>query len=392
MQSQLVVLGLGSNLNPLENLRQALLLLRRQDDFKVLKVSRIYESEAQLPQGAPESWRKNYLNAAVLLEVENFHPLELLKKIKKIETDMGRVSAERWAPRVIDLDILFVKNFEFQNTELTIPHPMLFSRPFAWRPAKEVYAELPAAQFSEGLNTQVSERYFWPERAAIINVTPDSFSDGGKFTTSESFFQYATQLIAHGADYLDIGAESTRPQAQPITSEVEISRLKFAFEVLKDLKCKVSLDSRHFETIRYIADNYQLDLINDVSGLSDQRIIDLVKKNKFKAVCMHSLTVPADKNVTLKNDNPIPEIIDWWNKKHLGMEDQIYFDPGFGFGKTTAQSWMMFNHLEQFKPIKNKFFLGYSRKSFLKEKNISTEQATCQLNLAFAQIIRVHDL
>lgn len=386
MSNQLVILGLGSNLNALENLRTALLELRRE--FNVIKVSRLYESEAQLPNGAPQSWNKNYLNAAVAIEVENFDPLQLLKKIKDIEKNSGRVVAEKWAPRVIDIDILYIPDFQFNSPELTIPHPMLFSRPFAWRPAQEVFPTLPPMTAGQSYDTQVSDRYFWPEWAGIINVTPDSFSDGGKFTTPENFLKQAQQHLDNGADYIDIGAESTRPQATPITSEQEIERLK---PYLDRLKCKISLDSRHFETIRWAVDNYSIAMINDVSGLQDRRLIELIQKNNLKAVCMHSLTVPADKTVTLKNEDPMPDIIRWWqSKEEIWSQVEVYFDPGFGFGKTAAQSWQIFNRIHELKSIRQKFFLGYSRKSFLGES--TTEQASQKVNLAFAQILRVHDI
>ncbi len=401
MQSRFIVLGLGSNLNALENLRKALLKLRHQQDFDILKVSRIYESKAQLPPGAPTAWDINYLNAAVLLEVKNFKPRSFLSQIKEFEKDLGRVQAEKWAPRIIDLDILYVHDFEFSDENLKIPHPMLYKRPFAWQPALEIWPSLPQRGIS-GFETQVSQNLVWPKLVAILNMTPDSFSDGGKFFNEDAFLKQARRLIEEGADYLDIGAESTRPGAETITAGEEKHRLTVAFEAIKKLKnegykCKISLDSRNYESVSYIAENYTLDMINDVSGLKDLRILNLACQKNIKVVCMHSLTVPADKNVTLKNVDPTQDISQWWKQKtqELTSYDNIIFDPGFGFGKTAEQSRYLFNQLKNFKNIQQEFFLGYSRKSFLNaglDKDLETALATSQLNLAYAQYIRVHDV
>ncbi|MBC7457317.1 MAG: 2-amino-4-hydroxy-6-hydroxymethyldihydropteridine diphosphokinase, partial [Bdellovibrionaceae bacterium] len=107
---KLVVIGLGSNQNSLINLRRALLEIRCESNFKILKVSRIYESSAQLPNHAPADWDQAYLNAAVLVEVHSYESQGLLRQLKSIEVRLGRLEAEKWAPRIIDLDILFVKD------------------------------------------------------------------------------------------------------------------------------------------------------------------------------------------------------------------------------------------------------------------------------------------
>jgi 2-amino-4-hydroxy-6-hydroxymethyldihydropteridine diphosphokinase / dihydropteroate synthase len=414
MVMQTVVIGLGSNQNPLVNLRRALLELRRQSHFKILKVSRIYESAAQLPENAPFDWDQGYLNAAVLIEVQGFEPMTLLWQLKEIETRLGRIKAEKWAPRIIDLDILYVKCFNFHTEDLHIPHPMLAERPFAFLPALEVYPDMHLIRKDnvQAFNTRISDRFFWPEFVAILNVTPDSFSDGGKYTEREKFLHQARKLIADGADYLDIGAESTRPLAETISHAEEMLRLNFAFNNLEELKkeglqFKVSIDSRNYETVREVAQNRKIDLINDVSGLFDYKMLDLIKEYNLSAVCMHSLSVPANKDIVLKsNCNPVDEISNWWTLREKLFSDynikadNIYFDPGFGFGKTTEQNRYVVNHLEDFSKIQYKFFLGYSRKSFLSysterrhaDKDLETSLVTQKINPAFCQLLRVHDI
>lgn len=413
MQNRFVIVGLGSNQNSLYNLRRALLKLRVHPEISILKVSRIYESKAQLPSDAPAAWDIDYLNAAVLMEVKNFNPQSFLGSLKKIEKDLGRSQTGKWAPRSIDLDILYVHDFEFQSENLTIPHPLLFKRPFAWRPALEVWPFL-NQQGELGFDTRISEKV-WPELVAILNVTPDSFSDGGFFLQEDNFLKHAQSLLEEGADYLDIGAESTRHGAEAVSTEEEKRRLVKAFKALEQLRnaglsFKTSLDSRNFESIQFITEHYLVDMINDVSGLSDQRILALAQKNRLKTVCMHSLTVPADKTVTLSGHNPVQDIENWWQgkinewkNKDLNQDfiaEDIIFDPGFGFGKTTAQSQYVFNYLKDLRKISQPFLLGYSRKSFLNyindrqsaDKDLETSIATTQLNIGYAQYLRVHDV
>lgn len=407
--AQQVVIGLGSNQNSLVHLRRALFEIRRQSNFKILKVSRIYESAAQLPDQAPLDWDQAYLNAAVLVEVAQFDPLALLYQLKSLEKRLGREKSERWAPRIIDLDILHVKEFSIQIENLQIPHPRLMERPFAFLPALEVQPDMPMIKKNDqqAFGTRISDQFFWPEFVAILNVTPDSFSDGGKYMESDQFLQQARKLIHGGADYLDIGAESTRPLAQPVSHEEEGLRLKWALDHLEELKkeglqFKVSIDSRNYETIRQVVENYKIDLINDVSGLCDDKILNIIKEYNLSAVCMHSLSVPAHKDIVLKPDHdPVEQISNWWTLREKKFSDyningdNIYFDPGFGFGKTTEQSRYLVDHLNNFFEIQHKFFLGYSRKSFLGDavdRDLATAQITQKLNPAFCQLLRVHDI
>ncbi|MBC7753221.1 MAG: dihydropteroate synthase [Moraxellaceae bacterium] len=403
-----VVIGLGSNQEALINLRRALLELRRISQFKILKVSRIYESVAQLPVNAPLDWDQAYLNAAILIEVQNFDPLKLLDQLKVLEVRIGRVTTEKWAPRIIDLDILHVDDLRFKTENLTIPHPMLAQRPFAFLPALEVEPGMPLIRKNDqDYNTKISDRFFWPEFVGILNVTPDSFSDGGKYLERDNFLIQARKLVVAGADYLDIGAESTRPSAKPVSLVDELNRLKGALDHLEELrqegfKFKISIDSRHYETILKVTENYKIDLINDVSGLTDDRILKLIKSQALSAVCMHSLSVPARKDLVLNSEsNPVEQIQNWWLQKeklfasHDIHEKNIFFDPGFGFGKTVEQNQYLVEHLEDFVKIQNKFFIGYSRKSFLgtaTDRDMTTAQITHRINPAVSQLLRVHDI
>ena len=110
MSKRIAVLGLGSNIDPLNNLRKALQELRRQSSLNVLKISKIYESEALLTSQAPREWNKPYLNAVVLIEINYNNPYELLKVTQSIEEKLKRNKIDKWSPRTIDIDILFIEN------------------------------------------------------------------------------------------------------------------------------------------------------------------------------------------------------------------------------------------------------------------------------------------
>ncbi len=194
MSTDAVVIGLGSNLlDRLTNLRQALAELKKIRGVCVQNVSPIYESTAQVPENAPAGWNQDFLNAAVLIHCESLNPHQLLFELKKIEKTLGRASSQVWAPRPIDLDILYWDNVilpDRHNAELplTIPHPQLIHRPFALLPLLDVHplAKVDKPAWASGYSslipfqTKRSLTYFWPKLVGVVNVTTDSFSDGAE--------------------------------------------------------------------------------------------------------------------------------------------------------------------------------------------------------------------
>ena len=201
MFNQLVALGVGSNLDsPLEFLRKALQEIKKIEHLRVKTVASIYESDAQLPEKAPEGWNLQFLNSVILCEVEpSLKPLELLYILKNIEVKMGRLNKERWAPRTIDIDILYWQNVSLNHEDLVLPHPRLADRPFALLPLLEI---LPDAKVNKPewaqewvapkpFNTVRSARYFWPQFIAVMNITTDSFSDGGYLLNDENLLNHA---------------------------------------------------------------------------------------------------------------------------------------------------------------------------------------------------------
>jgi len=412
-----VALGLGSNLgNSLEYLRAALGAIRKLPGLSVLKVSSIYESDALTPENAPAEWNRSYLNAVVLVELSGSpDPVKWLKNFKGIESESGRLAGEVWAPREIDIDILYWSREPLRSPELNIPHLRLTERPFALLPLLEVWPvagkDLALPEWSKPwasgipFNTKISQKV-WPRIVGILNVTPDSFSDGGRWLSQETVEQQLQKFLSLSVEVVDVGAESTRPGAAVVSPQEELNRLMPVFEILKSSSLKISLDCRRGEVAETIVSKFIVDYLNDVSGFESTSMQKLLKDSGKKAFVMHSLGVPPSKDHVLPTDkDPFDVLTDWWIAKAEQLEglgirpEQLVFDPGIGFGKTAAQSFYLLKHLEQFTGIKSEIMIGHSRKSFLSaisnrpapERDTETALVTQSLNQAYVQYLRVHD-
>ena len=244
----------------------------------------------------------------------------------------------------------------------------------------------------------------------ILNITPDSFSDGGKFNSVDAALKQTQKLIDDGADVIDIGAESTRPTATKISSEEEWSRLeKILPEIVALIKrsprqIKTSIDSYHFETL-VKSHEAGVDIINDVSGLKDDRIVDFIARNNIETILMHCEKVPAIADSLInRNINLIPEMLDWFEKKISYLEkkgvnkSQLVLDPGIGFGKDALQSIRILKNIDNFKIFQLPIYIGHSKKSFLEEVKIAGDrgQKTIIISKYLAakkvDFIRVHDV
>ena len=210
----------------------------------------------------------------------------------------------------------------------------------------------------------------------ILNITPDSFSDGGKHNSKITAIEHVKKLIDNGFDVIDIGAESTRPNAKPITSEKEICRLdgiiKEIYHITQscEKEIKISLDSRNYKTIKKYID--YIDIINDVSGLEDKRIINIGKERGKKLVLMHNLGVPSDPNNMFDENLDIIDLLSEWikeKKKILSKfnldQKNIIFDPGIGFGKGHFHNIEIINRVNELKKFGFDLLIGHSRKRFL---------------------------
>ena len=206
----------------------------------------------------------------------------------------------------------------------------------------------------------------------ILNVTPDSFSDGGHFSSLKNALAQADKLIAEGSDILDIGGESTRPFADPVSTEEELQRV---IPVIKGIREKhsipVSIDTTKAEVARE-ALRAGADIINDISALQkDPEMISVVKQTAVPVIIMHMQGKPADmqinpeyQDVTIDILNFFKERINWIKEKGVDV-NRLIIDPGIGFGKTLQHNLSILKNLTKFSPLGTPVLLGHSRKRFL---------------------------
>ena len=240
----------------------------------------------------------------------------------------------------------------------------------------------------------------------IVNVTPDSFSDGGDSFSPEAAIAHARQLLTDGADILDIGAESTRPNATAIAPSQEWKRLEAVLSALVG-EATISVDTRHAATAQRALE-LGVDWINDVSAASNEALIEAVANHSnAKYVLMHSLGLPADPSKTLTEDLDIVkelsafagEKIAWLESKNIA-KNRIIFDVGIGFGKTAEQSVELIERIEEFRALGVPLYVGHSRKSFMKLYTDAPAIQRDELTLKFSEqlaakkvdYLRVHNV
>lgn len=245
----------------------------------------------------------------------------------------------------------------------------------------------------------------------ILNVTPDSFSDGGKFDSLDAALTHLKKLIAEGSDLIDIGAESTRPQAMPIEPQEEWRRLEkilpaVILEAKKSpKKIKISIDSYHFETLLK-AWELGIEVVNDVTGLCDERIVNFIAAKNIETVLMHNVALSELTGNLLVNQNIhlIPQMLAWAQNKISNLEkknvkkSQLIFDVGIGFNKDAEQSIRVLKNIDLFRVLGLSLYVGHSKKSFLDavkidgdraEKTLVVSKFLLQKNVDF---LRVHDV
>ena len=241
----------------------------------------------------------------------------------------------------------------------------------------------------------------------ILNVTPDSFFDGGNYTDPEKIEQRIIQLIEEGADIIDIGAQSTRPGAIPVSEAEEWKRLLPALELVRDKFNHIcfSLDTFRSTIAQKAVLEYGIGIINDISaGDMDTHMFETIKKLNIPYIIMHMQGTPETMQKAPYYDDVTLDIIKYFSEKtrklfELGVND-IIIDPGFGFGKTLEHNYELLNNLEKFKIFDLPVLVGISRKSMIYKLLQTTPQqalnGTTVLNtvalLKGAQILRVHDV
>ena len=246
-----------------------------------------------------------------------------------------------------------------------------------------------------------------PRIMGIINVTPDSFYDGGKYIDPKLAVDQAGRLLEQGADILDIGAESSRPGATPVSSTEEEERILPVLELIRRYypDAIISIDTtRHSLAFKGI-EKYHVNLINDISAFSgDHEMIGTISKLHVPYVIMHMKGTPSNMQVNPQYENLIDEIIAYFSEKvsilkKKGIND-IIIDPGFGFGKSLDHNYQLLANLSVFQLFELPILAGVSRKSMVsKLLNTSAKKSlngTTALHMVLlakgANILRVHDV
>ena len=240
----------------------------------------------------------------------------------------------------------------------------------------------------------------------ILNVTPDSFSDGGQFNNENDALRQVEKMISEGASMIDIGAQSTRPKAQLLSSEEEIIRLGSLISKIKKEfpQILISLDSFYSQTVHFGFDE-GIDMVNDISGgMFDDQMFETVAKTQLPYILMHINPTYDLMHDKLIDEDVILKINYYFSEKiqklrSLRITDHI-LDPGFGFGKTVEQNHQLIEELDIINFGEYPLLIGISRKSFiykpLGKSPLDIETETQKLHLKVlekgAKILRVHDV
>jgi dihydropteroate synthase len=241
----------------------------------------------------------------------------------------------------------------------------------------------------------------------IVNVTPDSFSDGGKFFDADRAVAQALQLVAAGADLLDVGGESTRPDATPVAAEEELRRvLPVVAQICAATRVPVSIDTSKADVAERCV-GLGAEVINDVTALTgDPRMIRVATETGAAVCAMHMQGTPQTMQLRPEYDDVVQEVMDYLRERRetltrAGIDpERICLDPGIGFGKTHAHNLTLLRQIARFHALGSPLLVGHSRKGFLahvlRDKAADRTAATVGVALGLAlrqvQVLRVHDV
>ncbi len=246
-----------------------------------------------------------------------------------------------------------------------------------------------------------------PQVMGILNVTPDSFYAESRQQTEADIIRRVQQIADEGASIVDIGAYSSRPNAQPVSVEEETNRLRFCLEIINRHypEAVLSIDTFRADVARMCVEEYGAALINDISaGEMDADMFTTIVRLGVPYIMMHMKGTPQDMQNQPHYDNLLKEVFLYFATKvqklrDLGVKD-IILDPGFGFGKTLEHNYTLMNHLEEFRLFELPLLVGVSRKSMIYRLLNSTPEEALNGTTALhtialmkgANILRVHDV
>ncbi len=410
----MIVIALGANLpsqfgSPRETIKRAIAEIAKNNACV------LYQSPIYLTAPVPVSDQPWYHNAVIGVSTDQ-SPADLLKTLQSIENNFGRVRTIRNAPRVIDLDIVAYHDIVQHNDDLILPHPRMHERAFVLYPLRDIARNWvhPVSRkhinelislIPSGQDIQCESR---PLIMGIVNVTPDSFSDGGQFASTDAAIQHGLHLIAEGADILDIGGESTRPSSVIISPDEEQRRILPVIEGLRNSGVLISVDTRNASTMAAVL-KAGAGMINDISALThDADSINVLRNSDCRICLMHMQGTPQTMQMNPRYDNVVLEVYHYLEQRihdclAAGIaKDRLMIDVGIGFGKNLDHIIALLQNMPKFHDLGVDVLLGVSRKRFIEqicERNIpaqdrlagslATLSNACRDHL---QIVRVHDV
>ena len=240
----------------------------------------------------------------------------------------------------------------------------------------------------------------------ILNITPDSFSDGGQYLDFNAALKRAEKMIEEGADIIDIGGESTRPGSDTVSADEELKRITPIIKTLKkNSNIVISVDTYKPKVMEQVID-MGVAMINDVFALQQQGAIDIIKKSNVGLCLMHMQGTPKTMQLNPTYQDVVNEVKSFLDERTNSLiaegidSERIILDPGFGFGKTFEHNITLLQNLESFQSLKFPLLVGLSRKSFIRkilsgdhDDHLSGSSSAAILSiLKGAKIVRVHDV
>ncbi|MDR1475325.1 MAG: dihydropteroate synthase [Holosporales bacterium] len=418
--NSVVFIGLGANLGDrMETFRSAISEIS-EHCLSNIKKSVVIETPAVLLPNSPKSWDRPFLNMVIKGETSS-SPQQLLDHLKKIEIELGRPEVhEKWSPRTIDLDILLWDGQILETSKLTIPHKELLNRPFllhliALLDSEVVYPEgakiKDLARRSVDFSSLLTGSFvLFPKLVGVVNITPDSFSDGGEHFETKEAINHAISLVKQGASVIELGPQSLRVGAELLNEEQEWSRLEPVLSGIEDFqkweeyKITVSIETLSPAIVHKVIKR-GAPWINDVANAWDKSTLKAIAESGAKIVSMHSLDVPPKKINIIEGD--VVEKINAWSAetcknlcKNGFSKNKIIVDPGLGFGKNCYQNIELLRNAASLKRIGCEVMVGHSRKSYFNavtrvpssERDIETIAVSSKLAEQSVDYLRVHNV
>jgi dihydropteroate synthase len=241
----------------------------------------------------------------------------------------------------------------------------------------------------------------------VLNVTPDSFSDGGQFFDAEKAIEHGLKMAADGAAIIDVGGESTRPGSEPVSTERQIERVVPVIEEIhKKTDVPISIDTYNVEVAKAALEAGAA-LINDITALNNERMSELAAEHEVPIVLMHMQGSPATMQVEPKYKDVVGEVLEFLlsraerAKRFDIPKERIFIDPGIGFGKKLEHNLLLLKNIDKFVATSHRVLVGASRKSFIgkitgrenpAERIFGTAATVALCIAAGVSIVRVHDV